>query len=57
MKQHDLRWNPGLELWFCATCGRMSDHTSREDAETELEVFECELPTISTGDKIDPDMH
>ncbi len=45
MKQHDLRWNLGLEVWFCVKRGRMSDHNSREDAETELEFFECELPT------------
>jgi hypothetical protein len=40
---HEIRWNPELQEWFCSRCGRTSDHAVREDAETELEVFPCEL--------------
>ncbi len=47
MKHPELRWNAGLEEWFCVKCGRTSDHRNREDAETELEFFECEIPTTA----------
>jgi hypothetical protein len=40
----ELRWNPRLQEWFCVRCGLTSYHSNREDAETELESFECELP-------------
>jgi hypothetical protein len=42
MKHSELRWNPGLQEWLCVRCGLTSDHSSREDAETELESFECQ---------------
>jgi hypothetical protein len=53
MKHPELRWNPGLQEWFCVKCGRTSDYSNREDAETELKLFECELPTTGTRDRID----
>lgn len=39
----DVRWNPDLEEWFCASCGLTSDHANQEDAIAELAVFECSL--------------
>jgi len=41
----DVRWNNEIQEWFCAKCGRTSDHRTKEDALVELEQFECELPT------------
>jgi hypothetical protein len=40
---HDVRWNPELQEWFCARCGRTSDHLRKEDAEVEVNVFPCEM--------------
>ncbi len=40
MKHSELRWNPELQEWLCVRCGLTSDHSNREDAETELESFE-----------------
>ena len=48
MKHPEIRWNPELEEWFCVKCGLTSDHIIREDAETELDVFECEMPIPNT---------
>jgi len=42
MKHSELRWNPELQEWLCVRCGLTSDHSNREDAETELESFECQ---------------
>jgi hypothetical protein len=32
-----------LQEWFCAHCGRTSDHAAKADALAELEVFDCNL--------------
>ena len=40
---HDVRWNANLQEWFCAVCGRTSDHVNQQDALVELEVFDCNL--------------
>jgi hypothetical protein len=53
MKHPELRWNPGLQEWFCVRCGLTSDHSNREGAETELESFECELPPTGRRKKTD----
>ena len=42
----NIRWNPDLQEWFCASCGRTSDHTKLEDAKKEMEYFKCELPFV-----------
>jgi hypothetical protein len=42
--KHEIRWSPELEEWFCVTCGRVSDHLVRQDAQGEMDLFECELP-------------
>jgi hypothetical protein len=47
MKHTDIRWNGENEEWFCAKCGRTSDHIKKEDALVELEKFECVLPTVT----------
>ncbi|PYX43031.1 MAG: hypothetical protein DMG81_00445 [Acidobacteria bacterium] len=49
-QQHtDMRWNSGLNEWFCATCGRTSDHTNVDDARKEMEHFTCVLPFVDTN--------
>src|SRR6266446_5917997 len=45
MKHLDIRWNPDLQEWFCVKCGRTSDLVVRQDAQVEMELFECEIPT------------
>ncbi len=45
VKHPQIRWNPELQEWFCVRCGLTSDHIRKENAETELEFFECRLPT------------
>ena len=42
----DIRLNPDLQEWFCAACGRTSDHAKLEDARQEIEHFRCELPSV-----------
>jgi hypothetical protein len=46
MKHAEIRWNPELEEWFCVRCGRTSDHVVHEDAQAEMEFFECVPPTL-----------
>jgi hypothetical protein len=38
---HEIRRNPELQEWFCARCGRTSDHLRKEDA--EIEIVPCEI--------------
>jgi hypothetical protein len=51
---HKGKWNIAklhgisLQEWFCAVCGRTSDHVSECDARRELEQFECEPATTAT---------
>jgi hypothetical protein len=47
LKHADVLWNAELQEWFCAKCGRTSDHVTKEDALVELEQYECELPTTT----------
>ena len=42
-RAHEIRWNPELQEWFCARCGRRSDHRIKGDAETEIGIFPCEI--------------
>jgi hypothetical protein len=48
VKHGELRWNPTTSEWFCVRCGRASDHLSKQDAQIELEQFECSLPAVDT---------
>jgi hypothetical protein len=48
MKHLHIRWNPELQEWFCVKCGRTSDHVVRQDAQTEMELFQCEIPTTGS---------
>ncbi len=45
MKHLEIRWNPELEERFCVKCGRTSDHVVRDDAQVELDLFECKIPS------------
>ena len=45
MKHLHIRWNPDLQEWFCPRCGLTSDHAILHDAQVEMELFECKLPT------------
>jgi hypothetical protein len=38
--------NLDIEQWFCATCGRTSDHVTEQDARAELDQFDCQLPYV-----------
>jgi hypothetical protein len=40
-------WNETAQEWFCARCGRVSDHLAREDAQQELDLFECKIPIVN----------
>ena len=44
MEHKTIRWIPHTQVWFCTVCGRTSDHTNEEDAQRELELYECKLP-------------
>jgi hypothetical protein len=45
LKHTDVLWNEEMQEWFCAKCGRTSDHFTKEDALVELEQYDCELLT------------
>jgi len=49
LKHADILWNEEMQEWFCAKCGRTSDHITKEDALVELEQYACELLTPSSG--------
>jgi hypothetical protein len=44
----ELYWNPELQEWYCKLCGRTSDHIDIEDAQVEVALFPCQLPTAKT---------
>ena len=46
MKHEDIRWNRINGEWFCAKCGRVSAHMVKEEAQAELEKYECNLPAV-----------
>ena len=39
--------NPGTGWWFCAKCGRTSERMVKDDAQAELEKYECNLPAVN----------
>lgn len=45
MNKHDLGWDVEKGEWFCVRCLRGSDHSCKEDAQRELEQFDCSPPT------------
>ena len=55
LKHADVLWNEEIQEWFCAKCGRTSDHTTKADALIELEQYECELPTKTQSKEVPPD--
>src|ERR1700730_5869029 len=48
MKHENLRWNPGTREWFCAKCGRTSDHANVHDAHKALDQCECQVPSVES---------
>jgi hypothetical protein len=38
---HEIRWN--AQEWFCARCGRTSDHLIKRMLKPEIDVFPCEM--------------
>jgi hypothetical protein len=51
MKHEDIRWNRINGEWFCAKCGRISQYMVKEDAQAELEKYECNLPAVNRKGK------
>src|SRR5438128_10840533 len=47
VKHEEPRRNPATSEWFCVRCGRASDHLTKQDAQVELEQFECSLPSVN----------
>jgi len=47
VKHEEPRWNPATSEWFCVRCGRTCDHLTKQDAQVELEQFECSLPSVN----------
>jgi hypothetical protein len=50
MKHEVVLWNRNTQEWFCLKCGGTSDHAAEEDARTELDLFDCELPAVIVSD-------
>ena len=46
MKHLNIRWNPATKGWFCAKCGRTSDHANVHDAHKALDQYECQVPSV-----------
>jgi hypothetical protein len=54
MKHRNIRWNTELQEWFCVRCGRTSDHAMLDDAQVEMEQFECDFPTTEQTKQNNP---
>jgi len=46
MKHLSVHWNPATREWYCARCGRTSDHTSVQEAHVELDQYDCQLTSV-----------
>ena len=46
MKHEQISWNPATQEWFCLKCGRTSDHVGEQDAHTELDLYDCDIPWV-----------
>jgi hypothetical protein len=46
MKHEDIRWNRINGEWFCAKCGQVSSRMVKDEAQAELEKYECNLPAV-----------
>jgi hypothetical protein len=46
MNHENLLWNAATKKWFCTRCGRTSDNASVFEAQSALERYECQLPSI-----------
>lgn len=54
MKHPELLWNPKSKEWFCTRCFKASDHLRREDAEIELNQYDCIVADGSESAKSAP---
>jgi hypothetical protein len=52
--EHNLRWHPAHEEWFCVVCGRTSDHVLKQDAVVELQELACSPPAIEVASELRP---
>jgi hypothetical protein len=50
MKHARIIWNSAMKQWFCATCGRTSDHARESDAREELDHYECQVPYVQAAE-------
>jgi c-di-GMP-binding flagellar brake protein YcgR len=41
MAEHTIQWNAAKEEWLCVRCLRSSDQIKLEDAQNELNQFDC----------------
>ena len=48
MKHLNIGWNPATKEWFCAKCGRTSDHANVHEAHKELDQYECQVPSVES---------
>jgi hypothetical protein len=46
MNHENLLWNAATREWFCTRCGRTSNNASVFEAQSALERYECQLPSI-----------
>ena len=52
MPHSKIVWNSNIKQWFCAICGRTSDHVTEQDARVELDHFVCQLPYVETPEAV-----
>jgi len=48
MNHHALQWNPKVGQWFCLGCIQTSNQSSQDEAERELQQFQCDTGESST---------
>jgi hypothetical protein len=49
MSHLKIIWNPAIKQWFCSKCGQTSDHVSEQQARTELDRCECQIPYVEVS--------
>ena len=47
MEHEKLKWNPVTGEWFCTRCGRTSERVTQQQAQVELDQWECRVPEVS----------
>jgi hypothetical protein len=51
--QHALQWNPKAGQWFCLGCFQTSKQLSRDEAERELQQFQCDTGESSIKETVE----